>query len=98
LSSALRGVICQALLPSTKGDSYYLATECLTVNPEVAALIENGDTGAIRPLLDKLNTIPDSGCHTMNDDLFALIKAKKVGMDDARKATTDRMKFIDMFK
>ena len=32
------------------------------------------------------------------DDLFALINAKKVGMDDARKATTDRMKFIDMFK
>jgi len=98
LSSALRGVICQALLPSTKGDSYHLATECLTVTPDVAALIENGDTGGIRPLLDKLNTVPNSGCHTMNDDLQVLIKAKKVGMDDARRATTDRLKFFDMFK
>jgi twitching motility protein PilT len=98
LSAALRGVICQALLPSTKGDSYHLATECLTVTPEVAALIEKGDTGGIRSLLDKLNAIPDSGCHTMNDDLAALIKAKKVGMDDARRATTDRLKFLDMFK
>jgi twitching motility protein PilT len=98
LSSALRGVICQALLPSTKGDCYYLATECLTVNPEVARLIENGDTGGIRPLLDKLSANPDSGCHTMNDDLQRMMKEKKVGMDDARRATTDRLKFADMFK
>lgn len=98
LSSALRGVICQALLPSVKGDSYHLATECLTVTPEVAAIIEKGDTGSIRPLLDKLSKQPNSYCHTMNDDLLALMKAKKVGVDDARRATTDRLKFLDMFK
>jgi twitching motility protein PilT len=98
LSSALRGVICQALLPSVKGDSYHLATECLTVTPEVATLIEKGDTGGIRPLLEKLSKLPNSNCHTMNDDLLALMKAKKVGLDDARRATTDRLKFLDMFK
>lgn len=97
LSSALRGAICQALLPSTQGDSYHLATECLTVTAEVARLIENGDTAAIRPLLDKLSAIPNSGCHTMNDDLQRLIKEKKVGMDDARRATTDRLKFAELF-
>ncbi len=98
LSNALRGVICQALLPSLKGDSYHLATECLTVNPDVALLIENRDTGGIRPLLEKLGEIPNSGCHTMHDDLQRLIKEKKVSMDDARRATTDRMKFADMIK
>jgi hypothetical protein len=30
--------------------------------------------------------------------LFALIKAKKVGIDDARRATTDRIKFLDSLK
>jgi twitching motility protein PilT len=34
----------------------------------------------------------------MNDDLLALMKAKKVNVDDARRATTDRLKFLDMFK
>jgi len=98
LSSALRGVICQALLPSIKGDSYLLATECLTVNPEVASLIEKGDTWGIRPLLEKLSTNHESGCHTMNDDLQRLIKGKKVGLADARKATTDRLKFVELYK
>jgi len=98
LSSALRGVLCQALLPSMKGDGFHLATECLTVTPEVAALIEKGDTGGIRPLLDKLSAQPNSACHTMNDDLIALLKAKKVTVEDARRATTDRVKFLDMVK
>ncbi|HEX8955038.1 MAG TPA: ATPase, T2SS/T4P/T4SS family [Burkholderiaceae bacterium] len=98
LSSALRGVLCQALLPSIKGDGFHLATECLTINPEVAALIEKGETGSIRGMLDKLAAQPNSGCHTMNDDLLALLKAKKVTLEDARRATTDKAKFLEMVR
>jgi twitching motility protein PilT len=98
LSNSLRGVICQALIPSLKGDKYHLAAECLTANPEVTRLIESRNTGGIRPLLDKLGQSADSGCHTMNDDLQLLIQAKKVSVGDARKATTDRLKFAGMFK
>ncbi|MEN3296623.1 MAG: twitching motility protein PilT [Burkholderiales bacterium] len=98
LSNTLRGVICQALLPSVQGDTYHLASECLTINPEAAQLIESGNTGGIRPLMQKLGKVPNSGCHTMNEELQRLVQAKKVSVEDARKATTDRLQFMEMFK
>ena len=98
LSTSLRGVICQALLPSLQGNTYHLATECLTVNPDVARLIETRNLGGIRPLLEELGKNAKSGCHTMNDTLESLMREKKVGYDDARKATTDRLKFEATFK
>jgi twitching motility protein PilT len=48
LAHALRGVLCQALLPSKQGNRYHLATECLSISPAVAEMIEAGDLGAIR--------------------------------------------------
>ncbi|MDQ8021519.1 MAG: ATPase, T2SS/T4P/T4SS family [Moraxellaceae bacterium] len=98
LASTLRGVICQALLPSKAGDSYYLATECLTMNPEAARLIETRNLGGIRPLIEKLSAVPNSGSHTMNDDLAVLIKAKRVDLEHARRGTTDPLKFISLFE
>jgi twitching motility protein PilT len=98
LASALRGVLCQALLPAESGDRYYLATECLTMNQEVAHLIEGGNYGGIRGLLDILTLDPHSGSHSMNDDLQHLIKSGKVGVEDARRASTDLLKFGDMVK
>lgn len=97
LASSLRSVICQALIPSLKGDSYYLATECLTPNAEAQALIASRNVGGIRALLDKLNTVPDSRSHTMNSDLEILLKAKRVALADARKATTDLARFGELF-
>lgn len=97
LSHCLRGVLCQALVPSLKDNSYQLATECLTANAEAARLIESRNIGAIRPLLDKLGQLEGSGCHTMNDELQALMRAKKVSVEDARRATTDRLKFAELF-
>lgn len=93
LASSLRGVICQALIPSLKGDSYYLATECLTPGGEAKELIASRNVGGIRPLLDKLNAQPGSGSHTMNSDLALLLKAKRISVDDARKASTDLVQF-----
>jgi twitching motility protein PilT len=86
------------LLPSVEGNTYCLASECLTVNPDVSRLIESRNLGGIRPLLEKLGQDATSGCHTMNDDLQALMQAKKVSHEDARKATTDRLKFEAMFR
>lgn len=98
LASSLRGVICQALLPSVAGDSYYLATECLTMRAEAAQLIETRNLAGVRPLLEKLSRDPAAGSHTMNDDLQMLIRAKRVGLAEARKATTDVMKFGELFR
>ena len=93
LAHALRGVLCQALLPSVEGNRYHLATESLTLNPEVAQMIASGNVSAIRGWMENKG---DAGCHTMNDALRALLAAGKVSIDDARNATTDRIGFAEM--
>jgi len=96
LASSLRGVLCQALLPAVNGDSYLLATECLTVNAEVAHLIETSNLSGVRTLLEVMTLDSGSGSHSMNDDLLRLIKAGAVGVEDARRASSDPMKFAAM--
>lgn len=93
LAHALRGVLCQALLPSVEGNRYHLATECLTPGAAVMRMLEAGDVGAIRA---HMNAGRDPGCHTMNASLEQLLAAHKVRVDDARNATTDRVGFADM--
>ena len=61
LAHALRGILCQALLPSVKGDRYHLATECLTVNPEVADMIAGGQVSGLRAWMEARER---EGCHT----------------------------------
>ncbi len=93
LAHALRGVLCQALMPAMDGDRYYLATESLTVNPEVAAVIENGNVADLRNVMERKSA---PGCYTMNECLRKLLAEKKVSIEDARHATTDRLGFADM--
>lgn len=93
LAHALRGVLCQALLPSTEGNRYHLATECLTPNAEVVKLIEQGDIAGIRA---RMNSMRDPGTHTMNASLEKLLSTHKVSVEDARAATTDRIGFAEM--
>jgi twitching motility protein PilT len=93
LSHALRGVLCQALLPSTEGNRYYLATECLTMEPAVARMLEQGDLGALREHLNA-GRVPQS--HTMNSMLERLLASHKVSVEAARAATTDRIGFAEM--
>jgi twitching motility protein PilT len=93
LAHALRGVLCQALLPSTEGNRYHLATECLTLEPAVAGMLEQGDLAAIREHLNA-GRVPHS--HTMNSSLEKLLSSHRVSVDAARAATTDRIAFAEM--
>jgi twitching motility protein PilT len=95
LAQALRGVLCQALLPSLDGERYYLATECLTSNPDVVRMIETNGIAGIRSLFDGVNGKVSEGCHSMNAALKQLLQEKKISVDDARNATTDRLGFLD---
>jgi twitching motility protein PilT len=87
LAQSLRGVLCQALVPAIEGDRSYLVTECLSVTRNAANLIEARNYDGIRAFLDKGG---DGKCHAMNIHLAPLISQKKVSMDDAQVATTDR--------
>ena len=93
LAHALRGVLCQALLPSSEGNRYYLATECLTPGPAMVRILETGNIAGIR---EHMNDTVDAGCHTMNSALEQLLSGHKISVDDARNATTDRIGFADM--
>ena len=92
LAHALRGVLCQALLPSVEGNRYHLATECLTASPEVAQMIASGNVSAVRGWMAGKE---GDGCHTMNASLRALLAAGKVSLEDPRNATTNRVGFAE---
>lgn len=95
LAQALRGVLCQALLPSLQGERYYLATECLTSNPEVVRMIESANLSGIRALMDQSAGGLNQGCYSMNAALVKLLREKKINPEDAKNATTDRIGFLD---
>ena len=95
LANALRGVLCQALLPSVEGERYHLATECLTSNPEVVRMVASGHFADVRTLMDGGTGKFNAGCHSMNSALVYLLREKMISMEDARNATTDRIGFAD---
>jgi twitching motility protein PilT len=94
LAQALRGVLCQALLPALGGERYHLATECLTPNPDVVRMIESGGISGIRALMDS-GEDKNAGCYSMNTALRTLLREKKISLEDAKNATTDRIGFAD---
>ena len=88
LSQALKGVVYQALLPSTSGLAYRLAAETITMNPTFARAIANQEFGKIRGLIES-----SPGCNTMNSILHRLIAEGEIHQKDAAVASTDREKF-----
>lgn len=95
LANSLRGVLCQALVPSVDGEQYYLATEALTPSAAVTSMIETNYLSKIR---EHLVSNVDPGCHTMNSVLERLIREGKITLNDAKKVTTDRAGFSALAK
>lgn len=95
LANSLRGVLCQALVPSLDGEKYYLATESLTPSAAVASMIETNYLSKIREHLVSGN---DPGCHTMNSVLERLVSEKKIALNDAKNVSTDRAGFAAFAK
>lgn len=98
-ASALRGIICQSLVPSKDGETYVLATEVLKIDPTIIEYIENSKLTGIRATMKTLSTSNvNSGTHTMNTSLKKLKDSGKITIEDARKASTDREDFEQIFK
>ncbi|MFD2274170.1 hypothetical protein ACFS07_32705 [Undibacterium arcticum] len=91
LAQTLRGTICQALIPSLNGEAWHLASEVMTVNHDLARMIEQRNLSRIRPMMDSM---AHQGCHLMNTDLLALYDNGQIRFEDARRATTDLPKFF----
>lgn len=86
MGNTIKGVLCQALIPSARGETHHLATECVTVTSDLAKLIADRNFSAIRPLMAKMSK---DKCHTLNEDVQRLFKEGKISTEDALRADND---------
>jgi twitching motility protein PilT len=79
VSGAIRGFICQALIPAMEGGGRYAAFEILVADATVRNLLLEGQFDKIQQLLDSGDEV---GSQSFNKDLFRLIKAAKISKAD----------------
>lgn len=86
LASTLRVAICQQLVPWDSGGGRSLAAEVLVVNAAVRALVRDGKAHQIR---NAIQTGHAEGMRTMNQSLYALVRARKMGLATAAQYSPD---------
>ncbi|MCC6743100.1 MAG: PilT/PilU family type 4a pilus ATPase [Acidobacteria bacterium] len=87
LSESLRGVISQQLVPTTDGEGRVLACEVLLGTPAVANLIRERKTFQ---LMSVMQTSRNIGMQRMDDALFDLYTAGRIGRDNALRYSQDQ--------
>ena len=80
LSTSLRAVVCQSLLPTLDGSGRVLALEILLNNDAVANMIRKAKSYQIPSLIA---TSREVGMRLMDHDLARLVKEKKISLDEA---------------
>jgi twitching motility protein PilT len=80
LATALKGVICQQLLPRANGKGRVAAREIMIVTPAIANLIREGKTHMI---YSSVETGTKYGMINMDSHLAQLVREKKISMADA---------------
>jgi len=91
LSSCLRGVVCQKLLPRGENKGLVVATEVLISNPAVKVVIRD----------DKIEQIPNliltghaQKMHSMDSSILKLYQNKKITFETALEAVVDKRRFV----
>lgn len=87
LSTTLRAVLSQQLLPELRGQGRVLAAELLIMNPALANLIREGKTQQMYSFL--LSGAKD-GSVTMDNCLLELLRSRRISSDTALAACFDR--------
>ncbi len=90
MSSVLRAVICQELIPSVDGENMYQAAEVMMVTPAVSNLIRENREWQIPNVMQMNRT---RGMRLMDESLMELVRAKKISVDQALMRATDRSRF-----
>lgn len=80
LATALKGVICQQLLPRAGGKGRVAAREIMIVTPAIANLIREGKTHMI---YSSVETGTKYGMINMDSHLAQLVREKKIALADA---------------
>lgn len=82
VSGAIRGFICQKLIPALEGGGRYVALEILVADSTVRNLILEGHFEKIQQLLELGD---ESGSKSFNRDLYNLIKTAKISKADGMR-------------
>jgi twitching motility protein PilT len=82
VSGAIRGFICQKLIPALEGGGRYVALEVLVADSTVRNLILEGHFEKIQQLLELGD---ESGSKSFNRDLYNLIKSAKISKADGMR-------------
>jgi twitching motility protein PilT len=82
VSGAIRGFICQKLIPALEGGGRYVALEILVADSTVRNLILEGHFEKIQQLLEIGD---ESGSKSFNRDLYNLIKSAKISKADGMR-------------
>ena len=75
VAGAIRGFICQKLMPALEGGGRYAALEILVADSTVRNLLQEGHFDKIQQLLEAGD---ESGSRSFNRDLYRLIRAAKI--------------------
>jgi twitching motility protein PilT len=94
LSEALKAILAQNLCRTTDGRRV-AAFEVLLIDPAAANLIREGKTYQL-PSMMQIGK--GRGCITMNDSLFAHVKAGRVAPDEAYLKSVDKVGLLQMLE
>ncbi|GIK74525.1 MAG: twitching motility protein [Chloroflexota bacterium] len=98
LAQSLIAVVCQNLLPTRDGDSFILGYELLVNNPQVSkAISEPGRLGTLRELMKQHNE-ENRMSRAMNDVLLELLKADKIRVADAQRASNSSIELMEVVR
>ena len=87
VAESLRGVVCQRLLPSTRGD-LTLACEILINNTAVSSLIREGKSQGLRNTME--TGVRDGMC-LMDNVVFGLWQERKISRETALANISNRV-------
>ncbi len=95
LADSLVGVVCQSLVPTSKGDNLVLASELLfNNNQQVSQFIASPEKFSL--LSDFMKRKEDNMSRCLNDDLAGLVASGAVSPKDAIRVAYNRVELQDM--
>jgi len=91
LSSSLRGVVCQRLLPRRDSKGLVVATEVLIGTPAVKTVIRDYK---IEQLSNQIQTGTTHKMHNIDTSILKLYQEKKISFETAIESATDKRRFV----
>ena len=93
LSMVLEGVVCQALVPAAGGRGRVAAAEVLVATPAVRNLIRQAKNPQV---YTAIQTGEASGMQTLNQALAALLRQRRISLQDALERSPNRRELQEM--